>query len=192
MLIKGDKKVPGARRRSVLETMMRFTPAAVSLAVLLAVTSSVTVGQKPTAVDARSLAWSERGTSAFAAKQYDAATDAFETALALDTRNRAAFLGLAQVADAQQLPGKAIRYYDEALQLDPTDARALKAQGVAMLEKGAIESARGNLAKIKSNCRTRCEAADELAAAIARNPAGTRIVSSTAAAPMQGGTPVKE
>lgn len=148
---------------------MRFTPAAVSLAVLLAVSSSISHGQKPSTVDPRSIQWSERGVAAYSAGKFDAATDAYETSLALDPANRVAYVGLAQVAQSQELPGKAIRYYDQALSLDPKDVNALQQQGIAMLEKGAVESAKGNLARIKENCRTDCAAADKLATAIADN-----------------------
>lgn len=172
---------------------MRFTPAAVSLAVLLAVTSSVSMGQKPVSLDPRSVQWSERGVTAFAAGNLDGATDAYETALVLDPRNRVAFVGLAQVADAQQLPGKAIRYYDEALSLDPQDMNTLRAQGLAMIEKGALESARGNLARIKESCKSRCDAADQLASAIAtKSVTPPRIVASSDLKPVPTGTPVKD
>lgn len=148
---------------------MRFTPAAVSLAVLLAISSSISHGQKPSPVDARSLQWSEMGVAAYAAGNLNGAMDAYETSLALDPGNRVAYVGLAQIAQAQDLPGKAIRYYDEALSFDPKDVNALQQQGIAMLERGAVESARNNLARIKQNCRSECAAADKLATAIADN-----------------------
>lgn len=146
---------------------MRFTPAAISLAAILFVSSSIGVSQKPDPLDQRSLDWSQRGAAAFAAKNYTAAIDAFETALVLDARNRAAFIGLADTARAQGLPGKAIHYYEEALILDPRDTSALQGEGLAMVEKGALESARENLAKIKAACKTACAPADTLASAIA-------------------------
>lgn len=172
---------------------MRFTPAAVSLAVLLAVSSSISHGQKPSSLDPRSIQWSERGVAAFAGGNLDGATDAYETSLALDPRNRVAYVGLAQIAQSQELPGKAIRYYDEALSLDPKDVSTLQQQGLAMLEKGAVESARGNLARIKESCKTRCTAADELATAIASNGVRPpRIVSTSELKPVPTGTPIKE
>jgi cytochrome c-type biogenesis protein CcmH/NrfG len=173
--------------------MMRFTPAAVSLAVLLAVTSSVSLGQKPVSIDPRSVHWSEKGAAAFTSGNIDGAIDAYETALVLDPRNRNAFAGLGQVAQAQKLPGKAIRYYDEALSLDPKDVTVLREQGLAMLEKGAVESARGNLARIKDSCKARCESADQLASAISSNAsAPARIVATSELKPVPTGTPVKD
>ncbi|MCE7798361.1 tetratricopeptide repeat protein [Sphingobium sufflavum] len=172
---------------------MRFTPAALSLAVLLAVTSSASLGQKPIVLNPQSISWSDRGTAAFTSGDLDSATDSYETSLVLDPRNRTAFVGLAQVADAQKLPGKAIRYYDEALSLDPKDVTALRAQGLAMIEKGALESARANLAKIRENCKAPCVAADQLANAIAtRGVVPPRIVAASDLKPVPSGAVVKE
>ncbi|HEX7858605.1 MAG TPA: tetratricopeptide repeat protein [Sphingobium sp.] len=192
MLIRTDAgQLP--QRESVLEVLMRFTPAAVSLAVLLAVSSSISHGQKPTSIDSRSVQWAERGAAAYTAGNFNGATDAYETALALDPRNSVAFVGLARIARSQDLPGKAIRYYDEALDLDPKDVTILQQQGVAMLEKGAVESARSNLARIKESCKSRCTAADELAAAIASNSAQPqRIVATSELKPVPTGAPLKD
>lgn len=183
---------PHPRPESVLEKVMRFTPAAVSLAVVLAVTSSGSVGQKPSPLDPRSISWSERGAAVLADGKLDQATDAFETSLALDPRNRGAFIGLAQVAHAQGLPGKEIRLYDEALLLDPQDVNVLQAQGSAMIARGAIESARGNLAKIKTVCKKGCDAANRLAKAITTNVPAPRIVSTIELKPVPSGAPVKQ
>lgn len=157
---------------------MRFTPAAVSLAVVLALTSSVSIGQKPDPINPQSLMWLQQGQSALGAGAYDRAVDAFETALVIDPRNRSAYLGLAHVARARQLPGKAIRFYDEALRLNPQDVATLEAQGQAMIAKGAIASARGNLAKIAALCKSGCAAATQLGSAI--NSAGARMTANTA------------
>jgi len=183
---------PHPRPETLLEKTMRFTPAAVSLAIVLAITSSGSIGQKPSPLDPRSISWSQRGAAALAAGGLDLATDAFETALALDPRNRGAFVGLAQVAHAQGLPGKEIRFYDEALLLDPQDVNVLQAQGVAMLSRGAVESARGNLAKIKTVCKKGCDAASRLASAITTNVPAPRIVSTSELKPVASGAPVKE
>lgn len=172
---------------------MRFTPAAVSLAVLLAVTSSASLGQKTASLDPRSIQWSDKAGAAFTAGDLDGATDGFETALVLDPRNRTAFIGLARIAEAQKLPGKAIRFYDEALSLDPKDVAALRAQGLAMIEKGALASARSNLARIKDICRNGCEAANQLSSAIASSGvAPPRIVASSDAKPGPAGAPFRE
>lgn len=162
---------------------MRFTPAAVTLAVVLGLTSSVSIGQKPDPINPQSLMWLQQGQAALGSGAYDTAIDAFETALVIDPRNRNAYLGLAQVARARQLPGKAIRFYDEALRLNPQDVATLSAQGQAMIAKGAIASARGNLAKITALCKSGCEAASQLGSAI--NGAGARMTANSTTAPSQ-------
>ncbi|WP_031304097.1 tetratricopeptide repeat protein [Sphingobium quisquiliarum] len=153
---------------------MRFTPASIALAALLTTVSSAGLSQRPDAqISALSVEWQHAGTAARKAGNYQAATDALETALAVDPRNRSAYIELAQVARAQGLQGKAIRLYREALLLDPTDVGALVGQGEAMVEKGAIAKAKENLAQAQSVCKTDCAVVGKLAAAIEKGPPAT-------------------
>lgn len=148
---------------------MRFTPATIALAAVLATVSSVGVSQRPDAqIEPLSLEWQKKGEAAERGGDLVAATDALETALAIDPRNRSAYLSLGKVARAQGLQGKAIRYYREALLIDPTDVAALSGQGQAMVEKGAVAKARETLAQVKTLCKTDCPAATQLSAAIAK------------------------
>ncbi|TVV70469.1 tetratricopeptide repeat protein [Sphingomonas solaris] len=150
---------------------MRLSPIAVALSLTLAVVSSAGQGQRPDdQINPRSVALVQQGEAARRAGNFIAATDALETALAVDPRNRAAFLALAQVARQQELPGKAIRLYREALTLEPNDLAALEGQGEAMVQKGAVERARVNLTRIKTLCKVECAPATTLAAAIAKGP----------------------
>ena len=145
----------------------------VALAAALAVVSISTSlsGQQPDdAIDARSLQLLEQGRALKAAGNFDGATDVLETAVAVDPRNKAAFVVLAQVADARDLPGKAIRLYREALLLEPNDVTALRGQGEALVAKGAVVRARENLVKIRKLCKTGCTDATALAAVIAKGP----------------------
>ena len=66
---------------------------------------------------------------------------------------------------AQGLNGKAIRFYTEALELEPNDQVALAEQAGAMIAKGAIEQAGKNIARLKTLCRADCSAVDRLALA---------------------------
>ena len=84
-----------------------------------------------------SLAMMKSGETLLAAGQTQAATDKFEAALAADPRNRRAFLGMARAAEAEGLPGKAIRFYREALEIDPNDLTTLELQGLSLVERGA-------------------------------------------------------
>ena len=75
----------------------------------------------------------------------DEAENTLETALAVDPRNRGAYIAIGQVARQQGLPGKAIRMYGNALALEPNDTVALAGQGEAMVQRGAVTRAKANL-----------------------------------------------
>lgn len=150
---------------------MRFSPIAFGLSLMFAAVSSSGLSQKPDSqIDPRSVALTQQADSARKAGKLTAARDLYETALAVDPRNRLAFIGLGEVARKQALPGKAIRFYGEALAIEPNDPVALGGQGEAMVEKGAVERAKLNLTRVKALCKTACAPATELAAAIAKGP----------------------
>ena len=90
--------------------------------------------------------------------------------MTVDPRNRQAFIVLAEVAEARGLSGKAIRFYREALTLEPNDQVALKGQGEALVAKGAMARAKENLAKLRTLCKSDCASANALAAVIAKGP----------------------
>ena len=150
---------------------MRSLPVAVAAALALVSLSASLSGQRPAApVSAQSVQLLAQGRALRAAGDLDGATDAVEAAVTADPRNRAAFILLAQIAESRGLPGKAIRLYRQALQLDPNDVAALSGQGAALVQKGAINKARENLARIRTLCRAGCGEATQLAAAIAKGP----------------------
>jgi tetratricopeptide (TPR) repeat protein len=171
----------------VSENLMRFTAvAAAGALMLLTVSTSLMAQRADDQIDPRSLALVQQGRAAQAAGNVEAAGDAFESALAVDPRNRDAYLALAGLARATGLPGKAIRLYGEALTLEPNDVSALRGQGEAMVAKGAIERAKANLAKIQTLCgAAKCADATALSAAIAKGPP----VSTAAATPEPTETP---
>lgn len=150
---------------------MRLTPAACALALAFATVSSGVQGQRPDhEIDARSVALLEQGEAAQKAGDLKSAIGLYESALAIDPRNRSAYIALGQAARAQGLPGKAIRYYREALALEPNDLTALAGQGEAMVQRGAVEKARENLARIRKLCDAACTPGAQLASAIAKGP----------------------
>ena len=119
----------------------------------------------------RSVELQHQGEAALAAGKLADANDSFETALAVDPRNRAVFVDLARVATRQKLFGKAIRFTGKALSLEPNDRDALAVQGVAMVEAGASARAQQNLTRLQQICaKGACPQAAELGAAIARGP----------------------
>jgi len=99
------------------------------------------------------------------------AEDLLETALAVDPRNRWAFIDLARVAEKQRLFGKAIRMTNKALALEPNDPDAIAVQGEAMVQLGAVARAQQNLQKLQTICGQRgCPQIAQLATAISRGP----------------------
>ena len=98
------------------------------------------------------------------------AAELLETSLAVDPRNRSAFVDLARVAQKQRLFGKAIRLTSKALELEPNDLDAIQVQGQAMVELGALPRARENLAKLQRICTSGCKQLNALQAAISRGP----------------------
>jgi Tfp pilus assembly protein PilF len=127
-----------------------------------------------------SLKLAEQATAALAKAQYSEAADLYETALVLDPKNRGAFIGLAKVAKAQGLPGKAVRFYREALQLEPNDLAALEGQGEALVQRGAKAAAQANLDRIRLLCKAECAPAKRLAAVIAAPPVVTAATATPA------------
>jgi len=150
---------------------MRLTPIALSAAILLATVSSAGLSQRPDdQIDPRSMALTGQAEALTAQGRYAEASDLLETALAVDPRNRQAYVGLAKAAEGQKLPGKAVKLYYEALKLEPNDVNALAGQGEALVQRGAVERAKQNLARIKTLCHGTCPQATTLAAVIAKGP----------------------
>jgi tetratricopeptide (TPR) repeat protein len=105
------------------------------------------------------------------AGKLEQAEDVLETALAVDPRNRNAFVDIARVAERQHLYGKAIRMTNKALQLEANDPDAIAVQGEAMVELGATARAQANLQKLQQICGAKpCPQVAQLSAAITRGP----------------------
>ena len=119
----------------------------------------------------RSVEWQKQGEAHLAAGRLNEAVGSLETALAVDPRNRAAFVALARIATKEKLFGKAIRLTNRALLLDPNDRSALAVQGEAMVELGASARAQTNLQKLKTLCPQGCPQLTNLSSALSRGPA---------------------
>ncbi|HEY0413632.1 MAG TPA: tetratricopeptide repeat protein [Allosphingosinicella sp.] len=150
---------------------MRFTPIALSAAIILATVAGAGYGQKPDdQIDARSVELTRQGQALSAQGRFEEATDVLESALAVDPRNRQAYIGLGRAAQGEKLPGKAVKFYVDALKLEPNDLAALEGQGEALVQRGAVERAKRNLERIRALCKGACPQAAALAAAIAKGP----------------------
>ncbi|MFM5884165.1 MAG: tetratricopeptide repeat protein [Novosphingobium sp.] len=150
---------------------MRYMPAALALSAILAVTASVGQGAPPAPLDGRAAALVAQGRAALVAGNADMAIDAFESALTIQPGHVAIYLNLAEATRKQGMQGKALRYYREALEIEPNNTYAIAGEGAALVEKGAIDKARRNLSRLQQLCGTTCPATTELAAAIRKGPA---------------------
>lgn len=112
----------------------------------------------------------QQGRAMLSAGKFEDAQTIFEAALAVDPRNRWAYVESARVAERQKLYGKAIRLTNKALSMEPNDLDALAVQGEAMVQLGAIARAQANLQKIKSICAKGCPQLAQLSNAIGRGP----------------------
>ena len=150
---------------------MRLSPLVLAFGLAASSLAVPVAGQKPDdQIAPRSVEFAKKGEAALAAGRLIEADDALETALAIDPRNRAAFVSMARVAMRQKLYGQAIRLTNKALSLEPTDKDALQVQGTAMVELGAAARAKDVLAKLQKLCSGGCPQAAELSGAIARGP----------------------
>lgn len=163
---------------------MRYTPAAVVLSMFVAVVSSagLAAGNDP---DPRAQALVVEGRAMLSSGDTQAAIGLFEAALAVDPSYAAAYVDLGDAARADGMQGKAIRYYREALEREPDDIAAILGEGAALAEKGALETARENLARLEELCGTACGETRELSAAIDRG-ALPRVMTAEAVAPDAG------
>ena len=149
---------------------MRFAPAAAALSLCLAMTASISIAGTSGTPDPRAATLIAQGEAALAAGETEAAIDAFEAALAVDPGYTPIFIDLAEASRQSGLQGKAIRYYREALARDPRNFAAIAGEGAVLMEKGAVEMAKRNLAKMQSLCGDSCPETVALQGRIARGP----------------------
>lgn len=177
-----DAGGPRAPHGRLWELLMRYLPMGIALSLLVAVTGSAGTAGVSVLTDPRAKALVETGREQLGRGDIDAATDSFEAALAVDPGNPATFLALGDAARAAGMQGKAIHYYREALERDPNNLAALSGEGGAMAEKGALEKAKGNLARLEGLCGRNCPEAQNLAGVIAKGPIA-KVVSADAVKP---------
>ena len=135
------------------------------------VVASPVVGQRPdNQIAPLSVSLQQQGEALIAAGKLVEAAGLLETSLAVDPRNRSAFVNLARIAKQQKLFGTTIRLANEALQLEPNDLDALEVQGQAMVELGAIPRAKANLMRMQKICASDCRQVATLSSAITRGP----------------------
>jgi tetratricopeptide (TPR) repeat protein len=161
-----------AKRRGMMESLMkslvRFLLVGVAGFALAAPAASQRADDQ---ILPKSVELQHQAREAVAAGKLEQAENLLETALAVDPRNRSAFVDIARVAEKQHLFGKAIRMTNKALLLEPNDAEAIAVQGEAMVELGATARAQANLQKLQAICGAKgCPQVAQLSGAISRGP----------------------
>lgn len=150
---------------------MRLVASALAVSLAALACSAPVAGQRPDdQIAPKSVELQRQGEGLLVVAKFDQAEDALEAALAVDPRNRWAFVDLARVAEKQRMYGKAIRMANKALLLEPNDPDAIAVQGEAMVELGATARAQANLQKLQSICSKGCPQLAQLSAAITRGP----------------------
>lgn len=149
---------------------MRFAPVSLALSLVLAISASVGHSAPGEVLDPRAAALEAQGRAALGAGDVNQAIDAFEAALAVQPGSGRITLDLAEAARQQGMQGKALHYYRRVLSNDPRNIDALAGEGEALAEKGALDKAKANLAKLATLCGPGCSAIERVNAAIAKGP----------------------
>ena len=165
---------------------MRYTPAAAALSLFFAISSSAVFASNDDP-DPRARTLVTEGRALLAAGDSQGAVDLFEAALVIDPAFSAVYVDLGNAARVDGLQGKAIHYYREALERDPDNIAAIAGEGEALAEKGSLDNARENLARLEELCGARCGETLQLAAAIERGPVA-RVLTAEAIDPDAGVT----
>lgn len=161
---------------------MRYYPAALALSLLASISASAGFSAPSRSADPRVAALLAQGRAGLAAGQIDAATDAFEAALTIQPGDVGVLLELAEATRRHGMQGKALHYYRLALANEPQNISAISGEGVALVEKGAVDRAKRNLTRLRTLCGEDCEATQALATAISKGPS-PRVVTAEAIKP---------
>ena len=90
----------------------------------------------------------------------------YERALVANPANIAALIGLGRTHEKGGRVGKSLKYYRQALELEPNHLDALGLQGKAFLSKEMLDRAEANRDKLSRLCPQSCQQLDDLEVAI--------------------------
>lgn len=107
-----------------------------------------------------------QATMALKADNPDEALVLYERALVADPANLNALIGLGKTHEAQGRVGRGLKYYRQALAIDPNAHPALEAQAVAFLKRDMVERAEANREKLARLCTAGCQALDAVNTAL--------------------------
>lgn len=90
--------------------------------------------------------------------QFSDAQLLYERALVAFPSNTAALIGLGRSHEGQGRVGKGLKYYRQALEIEPNDQRALEVQALAFLKRDMKDRADDNRDKLARLCAGGCAA----------------------------------
>ncbi|MFC3050916.1 tetratricopeptide repeat protein [Kordiimonas pumila] len=124
--------------------------------------------------------------SAEAAQVEEKSDDAmvlYERALVANPSNVDALVGLARTHEILGSVGKGLKYYRQALEIEPDDTSALEGQAVAFIKRDMTDRAKDNLDKLVKLCPEGCASLSIVEAAIADYDAKTAAKNDNADTP---------
>ena len=110
----------------------------------------------------------KKAATAVSAGKLTDALDLYESAVAADPKNGAAYVGLGKVYEQLGLPGHGLRYYRQALDINPTDLDALEAQAAGLAARGSPSKADESVARLAKLCPKGCAQLTRANAAISK------------------------
>lgn len=137
--------------------------ASVSIAGALLLAGSVSANDKYKDVSSQLVR--EAGV-AFMAERTEDAQLLFERALVANPANIDALIGLGKTHEALGKVGRGLKYYRQALAIDPNAFPALEAQAVAFLKRDMVDRAEANRDKLARLCVAGCDALENVEVAI--------------------------
>lgn len=149
---------------------MRYTPAALALSLLVAVTGSMGSAHASDPLDPRAQVLFQDGRTQLAKGDVEGATDSLESALTIDPANANILVALGDASRQAGLQGKAIHYYRDVLDREPNNLAAIAGEGAALAEKGAIDKAKATLARLEGLCGKACPETAVVSRALAAGP----------------------
>lgn len=103
---------------------------------------------------------------ALKAEKVEEAQILYERALVANPANLHALVGLGKTHEALGRVGKGLKYYRQALEVDPNAMVALEAQAVAFLKRDMVKRAEANRSKLARLCEAGCQSLDMVETAI--------------------------
>ncbi len=134
-----------------------------ALGALLAAPVSAQTSEKHQSMSKQFVAQAQ---AAMVAEKADDAQLLFERAIVANPANVDALIGLGQAHERKGAVGKGLKYYRQALEIEPNDQGALEKQALAFLKRDMADRAEDNRDKLARLCMSGCEALSKVTTAI--------------------------